>query len=290
MINIQQTFLTIKATLYLVATPIGNLSDLSFRAVEILRTVDYILTEDTRRARILLNHYHLSNHLISLHRYNEKQKLTQLLELLGKGKNLALISDAGTPLISDPGLLLVREIQKAGFYVTTVPGASAFLAAFSLSTFSLPFIFFGFLPKKIKQKIQTLIKYRFWNETLIFYESPKRILNTLILLQKYYPQRKIALMRELTKKFETIMHGHIEEFIAQKFTCKGEYVLVIEGFTRNNDISYNNVEMDESILFWKNQGLTEKEIFNKLAKNYQFSKKDIYRKYKIQILEKEKDN
>ncbi|KND62758.1 16S rRNA (cytidine(1402)-2'-O)-methyltransferase [Candidatus Phytoplasma phoenicium] len=286
MISIQQTFLTTKATLYLVATPIGNLSDLSFRAVEILRQVNYILTEDTRRAQILLNHYHLRNHLISLHQYNEKQKITQLLALLQQGKNLALISDAGTPLISDPGLFLVQEIQKAGFYVTTVPGASAFLAAFSLSSFALPFIFCGFLPKKIKQKNQTLEKYRFWSETLIFYESPQRITHTLILVQKYYPQRKIALMRELTKKFETIMHGTIEEFLTQKLSCKGEYVLVIEGCTGNE---YHNVDLDEAMFFLKNKGFTEKEIFNKLAKNYHLSKKDIYRKYKIQISEKEKD-
>ncbi|MDV3198111.1 MAG: 16S rRNA (cytidine(1402)-2'-O)-methyltransferase [Vigna little leaf phytoplasma] len=286
--RIQHTFINAKAILYLVATPIGNIADLSFRAVQILKEVSYILAEDTRRSKIILDTYGIKNKIISLNQYNEQKRLYQVLEWLKQGKNLALISDSGTPLISDPGFILVREIQKSDFHVTTIPGASAFLAAFTISAFSLPFVFLGFLPKKNNSKIKTLIKYRFWTETLIFYESPKRVLDTLILLKEYFPCRKIVLMKELTKKFETLIFGTIEEILKQNLSFKGEYVLVIEGC--KNLENYQNISLEEAIIFWKHKGLTEKETFAKISQIHNFSKKDIYHKYKIQsISKKEKE-
>ncbi|XVJ45087.1 16S rRNA (cytidine(1402)-2'-O)-methyltransferase [Candidatus Phytoplasma australasiaticum] len=216
MLYTQKTFQEKKATLYLVATPIGNMSDLTFRALDILKQVDYILAEDTRQAYKILKFYQFNNNLLSLHHFNEKQRVSKVLSLLKQNKNLALISNAGTPLISDPGLLLVRTVQSAGFYVCSIPGASAVITAFSISTFDLPFLFLGFLPKKTIQKERILLKYRFFEGTLILFESPMRLLDTLLLIQKHYIRRNISLSKELTKKFETIIYGDINEILKEK--------------------------------------------------------------------------
>jgi 16S rRNA (cytidine1402-2'-O)-methyltransferase len=280
MVIIQKTFIEPKPTLYLVSTPIGNMLDLTFRALEILKKVDYILAEDTRRAYKILDFYQFKNNLISLFKYNEKKRVQKVLSFLAKNKQIALISDAGTPLISDPGLFLVQEVKKAGFYVTSVPGPSSFLSAFSISCFDIPFLFLGFLPKKNKHKTDILLKYRLFEGTLIMYESPARIKDTLKLIQIHYPQRNISLSRELTKKFETIINGDIDAVLGEQLKTKGEYVLVIEG--NKKSFSYHYFSLDEHIMFFLQKGFSEKESFSQVAKARNISKKEIYRKYKIQ--------
>lgn len=280
MVIIQKTFIEPKPTLYLVSTPIGNMSDLTFRALEILKKVDYILAEDTRRAHKILEFYQFKNNLLSLHQYNEKQRVQKILSLLEGGKQIALISDAGTPLISDPGLLLVQEVKKAGFYVTSVPGPAAFLSSFSISSFDIPFLFLGFLPKNKKAKTEMLLKHRFFEGSLIIYESPFRIKDTLQIVQMHYPQRNVSLSRELTKKFETIINGDIDSVLLEELKTKGEYVLVIEG--NKKSFSYQDFSLDEHIMFFLQQGFSEKESFSKVAKARNISKKEIYQKYKIQ--------
>ncbi|WAN63509.1 16S rRNA (cytidine(1402)-2'-O)-methyltransferase [Candidatus Phytoplasma rubi] len=281
MVIIQKTFVENKSLLYLVATPIGNMSDLSFRALETLKEVDYILTEDTRIAFKILRFYNFKNKLISLHKYNEKKRLQKVLFLLKKGNNLALISDAGTPLISDPGLLLVKEVKNAGFNVTIVPGPSAFLSAFVLSSFDCPFLFLGFLPKKKEMKIKVLLKYRFFEGSLILYESSNRIKDTLILISDCYgKERNICLARELTKKFETIINGSLEDILKDELCLKGEYVLVIE--TNKNNNLYKDISLEEHIEFFLEQGYNEKESFAKVSQARKISKKIIYNKIKVQ--------
>ncbi|WP_284928192.1 16S rRNA (cytidine(1402)-2'-O)-methyltransferase [Candidatus Phytoplasma sp. AldY-WA1] len=281
MVIIQKTFVENKSLLYLVATPIGNMSDLSFRALETLKEVDYILTEDTRIAFKILRFYNFKNKLISLHKYNEKERLQKVLFLLKKGNNLALISDAGTPLISDPGLLLVKEVKNAGFNVTIVPGPSAFLSAFVLSSFDCPFLFLGFLSKKKEMKKKVLLKYRFFEGSLILYESANRIKDTLILISDCYgKERNICLARELTKKFETIINGSLEDILKDELCLKGEYVLVIE--TNKNNNLYKDISLEEHIEFFLEQGYNEKESFAKVSQARKISKKIIYNKIKVQ--------
>ncbi|MCG3566804.1 MAG: 16S rRNA (cytidine(1402)-2'-O)-methyltransferase [Candidatus Phytoplasma australasiaticum] len=281
MLYTQKTFQEKKATLYLVATPIGNMSDLTFRALDILKQVDYILAEDTRQAYKILKFYQFNNNLLSLHQFNEKQRVSKVLSLLKQNKNLALISNAGTPLISDPGLLLVRAVQSAGFYVCSIPGASAVITAFSISTFDLPFLFLGFLPKKTIQKERILLKYRFFEGTLILFESPMRLLDTLLLIQKHYIRRNISLSKELTKKFETIIYGDINEILKEKekISFKGEYVITID---KNLFLStYQYLSLEEHFLLLLKHGYSKKEALRCLSKDRNISKKQIYHYLKI---------
>ncbi|QTX02811.1 16S rRNA (cytidine1402-2'-O)-methyltransferase [Candidatus Phytoplasma luffae] len=280
MLMIQKTFSSEKNILYLVSTPIGNMNDLSFRALEILKKVDFILAEDTRVALKILKFYNFKNHLISLHKYNEKERVQKVLNFLKDNKNLALISDAGTPLISDPGLFLVQSVQIAGFVVTVVPGVSAFLSAFVLSSFDIPFLFLGFFPKKTVEQKKILLKYRLFESALIFYESAQRIKKTLTFIYEIYGNRNISLSRELTKKFETITNGCLDEILKEELVEKGEYVLVLEG---NKDVDlYKDLSLEEHITFFMERGYTEKEAFRKVAKDKKISKKIIYNKFKIQ--------
>ncbi|WCA22288.1 16S rRNA (cytidine(1402)-2'-O)-methyltransferase [Candidatus Phytoplasma oryzae] len=283
MIIIQKTFIEKKSTLFLVSTPIGNMSDLSFRALETLKKVDYILTEDTRQAFKILNHYKFKNKLISLHEYNEKKNLKKILFLLRSNKNLALISNAGTPLISDPGLFLVKNIKKEGFYVTTIPGASAFLAAFIISSFSLPFVFLGFFPRYKKNQEELFWDYRFFKGTIIFYETALRMNKTLLFIQKHFPFSNVSLVKELTKQFETIINGDINSILNKNLFFKGEYVLLIENI--RTPCFYSNLNLDDHIMFFLKRGFNEKEAFSLVAKERNITKKEIYKKYKIKKFE-----
>ncbi|MDO8057212.1 16S rRNA (cytidine(1402)-2'-O)-methyltransferase [Candidatus Phytoplasma gossypii] len=281
MLYIQKTFQEKKATLYLVATPIGNMSDLTFRALNILKQVDCILAEDTRQAYKILKFYKFENNLLSLHQFNEKQRISQVLSLLRQNKDLALISNAGTPLISDPGLLLVREVQVSGFYVCPLPGASAVTTSFSISTFALPFLFLGFFPKKRIQKENILLKYRFFEGALIFFESPLRLLETLLLIQKLYVHRNINLSKELTKKFETIICGDINEILREKekLSLKGEYVIIID---KNKFLSpFQDLTLEEHFLLLLKQGYSRKEALSFLSRERKISKKQIYKQFQI---------
>lgn len=233
--------------LYIVATPIGNLRDITLRALDILKQVDLIAAEDTRHSKTLLQHYQINTPLISLHEHNEQQRSQELAAQLQAGKCLALISDAGTPLISDPGYQLVRTVREAGITVTPIPGACAVTAALSVS--GLPtdrFCFEGFLPAKASMRQQYLATLLTESRTLIFYESPHRILDTLKDMAAVFTEpRRAVIARELTKTFETVLSGSLAELVQQltadKNQQKGEFVILLAGnsaaATNSNDES-----------------------------------------------------
>lgn len=217
-------------TLYVVSTPIGNLKDITFRAIEVLSKVDLIAAEDTRHTRILLEHYKIKTPTTSYHEFNKEQKMPYLLGRLQSGEKLAVVSDAGTPGISDPAFKLVRECIEKQVSIETIPGATAFVPALILS--GLPtdrFVFEGFLPQKKRQK--RIEELRNETRTLIFYESPHRISKTLKDLEQYFGQRQAALIREITKKFEEVHRGTLGDLISKlsQIKLKGEFVLVIAG-------------------------------------------------------------
>lgn len=219
--------------LYVVATPIGNLDDISFRAITTLQSVDVIAAEDTRHTKQLLTHYNIHTPLISLHEHNEQQQSQLLVEKLQAGQSIALVSDAGTPLISDPGHVLVNGVWQAGFRVVTVPGASAVIAALSVAGIAVqPFTFYGFLPAKQRLRAEMLMQAKNSPTTTVFYESPHRILEALQSIEQVYsPNKNMAIAKELTKKYENILHGSVTELIdmlqREPTLQKGEFVLIL---------------------------------------------------------------
>ncbi len=220
-------------TLFIVATPIGNLADISLRAIEVLSAVDTILAEDSRHAKLLLNHYQINRPIISFYEHNEAVQTPKIIQQLQNGKSFALISDAGTPLISDPGLVLVSAAKKAGITVVPIPGPSAVITALSASGISSNFwSFYGFMPTKIGAKTALIKSLLYAKQVSIFYESPKRIVATLILMKKILnSKRTICLAKELTKQFETIKTDTIDIILqwllADKKHQNGEFVLII---------------------------------------------------------------
>ena len=230
--------------LYIVATPIGNLSDITIRAVEILKKVDAVLAEDTRHTKKLFEHYEIGSPLVAFHEHNENEKVDYILAQIGSGKSLALVSDAGTPLISDPGYNLVLEAKKNGISVVPIPGPSALIAALSSSGIECNnFTFFGFLPSKQSARLRLLKTKKSLNETIVFYESPKRILAALIdMLEVFGEKRQVCLAKEITKSFETILNDNlvnlIEYLTSDSSHQKGEFVIIIS--------PANKVDLDEA--------------------------------------------
>ena len=225
-------------TLYLVATPIGNLEDITYRAVKVLTSVDLIAAEDTRKTKILLDHYSISKPMMSYYSYNEQARAPQLIEKLLAGQSIALVSDAGTPGISDPAFHIVQHALENGISIIPIPGPAAFIAALIAS--GLPtdrFVFEGFLPLKKGRKTKfELLKSE--NRTIIIYESPHRIIKTLTDIQTYLGNRHIVVARELTKKFEEIVRGAVSSVLTEltKKSPRGEYVIVIEGATKPTEV------------------------------------------------------
>lgn len=216
--------------LYVVATPIGNLKDITLRALEILKEADLILCEDTRRTRLLLTHYGISNELLSYNEHNERERIPKTIELLEEGRKVALVSDAGTPGISDPGYRLVREARIRGFDIISVPGPSAVIAALSIS--GLPtdrFVFEGFLPRKKKKRLKRLEFLKNEDRTIIIYESVHRIERILREILEIMGDREVALCRELTKLHEEVRFGQLSDIQTQEIKKKGEFVIVLRG-------------------------------------------------------------
>ena len=230
--------------LYIVATPIGNLSDITIRAVEILKKVDAVLAEDTRHTKKLFEHYEIGSPLVAFHEHNENEKVDYILAQIGSGKSLALVSDAGTPLISDPGYNLVLQAKKNGISVVPIPGPSALIAALSSSGIECNnFTFFGFLPSKQSARLRLLKTKKSLNETIIFYESPKRILAALMdMLEVFGEKRQVCLAKEITKSFETILNDNlvnlIEYLTSDSSHQKGEFVIIIS--------PANKLDLDEA--------------------------------------------
>ena len=220
-------------SLYIIATPIGNLSDITLRAIETLKNVDLVLAEDTRHSKKLFDHYEIKSPLTAFHEHNENEKANGIISEINSGKSIALISDAGTPLISDPGYLLVSEAKKIGINVIPIPGPNAAIAALSSSGIaSSSFSFFGFLPAKQASRLKLLKTKRSLDETIIFYESPKRILATIKDMMAVFGEtRRVCLAKELTKSFETILNDNLIALIdyleSDPSHQKGEFVLIV---------------------------------------------------------------
>jgi len=228
-------------TLYLVATPIGNLEDITYRAVHVLRSVDLIAAEDTRKTKILLDHYNISKPMMSYYSYNEQARAPQLIEKLLSGQSVALVSDAGTPGISDPAFHIVQQALANGVSIIPIPGPTAFISALIASGLSTDrFVFEGFLPQKKgrKTKWESL---KSESRTIIIYESPHRIIKTLTDIQTYLGSRNVVVARELTKKFEEIVRGSVHSVLTElsKKSPKGEYVVIIGGAPK-----YPGIEVD----------------------------------------------
>lgn len=272
-------------TLYLCATPIGNLEDMTFRVIRTLKEVDLIAAEDTRNSIKLLNHFEISTPMTSYHEYNKFDKGQKLVEKLLEGQNIALITDAGTPGISDPGEELVKMCYEAGVPVTSLPGAAACITALTLSGLSTRrFAFEAFLPSDKKEREQVLVELEREYRTMILYEAPHRLLKTLRLLaERLGETRKITVCRELTKKHETAFATTIGEAIAyyEANDPKGECVLVIEGKDRAAEAeekraSWEEMSVEEHVQLYLDQGMDKKEAMKKAAKDRGVSKRDIY--------------
>lgn len=271
-------------TLYLCATPIGNLGDMTPRVVETLNMVDVIAAEDTRNSIKLLNHFDIHTPMTSYHEYNKVEKAHQLVGQLATGKNIALITDAGTPAISDPGEVLVRMCLEQGIPVTSLPGPAACITALTLS--GLPtrrFCFEGFLPAEKKEKAAVLQELSQESRTMILYEAPHHLVRTLEELYQALGQRRVTLCRELTKRFETVMPTTLEEALAyyRQQEPRGEYVLVIEGKSleqkRREDIAaWEDMSIEDHMAYYRGQGMDEKAAMKQVARDRGVGKREIY--------------
>ena len=271
----QKSFQNGNATLYMVATPIGNLADITYRAVDTLKSVDYIFCEDTRVSKILLSHYNINKPLDSYHEYNKEEKGNKILELLEKGYNVAQISDAGMPIISDPGYSVAKTAMEKGYNVVIIPGVSASLSALVVSGLNPhPFLFYGFLSNKAQARKNELELLKDKKETIIFYETPHRIEEFLKDALSILGDRKMALCRELTKKFEEIIRGNISEVIEILPEVKCEMVVVIEG--KNKELTYDNLSVIEHVNLYIKEGYSNMEAIKKVAKDRNVKKQEIY--------------
>ena len=270
-----------KGKLYLVATPIGNLEDITLRAIKTLKEVDIIAAEDTRHTLQLLNHLEITKPLISYHRHNEEEKSDNLINILLDGKNIALVSDAGTPVISDPGEEIVKKAIEKNIEIIPIPGACALITALISSGLnSKEFTFIGFLPLNKKLRKQKLEEIKKSTKTIILYEAPHKIKNTLEDLAKITQERKIVLARELTKIHEEFITGTAQELINKLEEPKGEFVIIIEENCINNEEKIlNNLTLEEHYNFYKEQGLEKKEIIKKIAKDRNTNKNEIYKNF-----------
>ncbi|MGN0431090.1 MAG: 16S rRNA (cytidine(1402)-2'-O)-methyltransferase [Lachnospiraceae bacterium] len=270
--------------LYLCATPIGNLQDMTPRVIDTLRQVDVIAAEDTRNSRKLLSAFDIHTPMTSYHEYNKVEKAEQLIGQMQNGKNIALITDAGTPAISDPGEVLVRMCQEAGITVTSLPGPAACITALTLSGLSTRrFCFEGFLPADKKERKEILEELKSETRTIILYEAPHHLVKTLTELSESLGDRKITLCRELTKKFETILPTTLSAAL-QKYgeeEPRGEYVLVLEGKSREEKkqeaiAAWETMSIEEHMALYEKEGLDAKEAMKCVARDRGVGKREIY--------------
>ena len=276
----QKSFEGSKPTLYVVATPIGNLQEMSPRAIEVLQCVDVIAAEDTRNTMKLLHHFQIHTRLIAHHMHNERESAKGIIQLLEQGKSIALVSDAGYPLISDPGLPLTQQVIKAGYPVVPVSGSNAMLDA--LVARGLPtkhVLFHGFLPSADKERIRELHDLRFYPQTLVFYEAPHRVLKTLKNMLEILGNRDICIAREITKKHEEFLRGSLSELSELEEELKGEMVIVVAGASESCEPAAEMPMIRDQIHRYIKEGCTTNEAIRRVAKQYGLSRNDVYREF-----------
>lgn len=261
--------------LYFVATPIGNLKDISFRAVEVLNSVDVIACEDTRNSLKLLNHYNIHKKLISYHKFNEKNSSEEIISYLNSGKNVAIISDAGMPVISDPGETIIQKLKQNNLEYTVVPGANAMLCALLLSGLDASkFTFIGFLPDDKKECNNILQEIKHYKTTLVFYVAPHDVERVTQKLFEVLGQREAVLVNEITKMYEKTISFKLGEQIP--ITPKGEYVLVVEGSKKIETNELNSLSIKDHLLYYINLGETKNDAIKKVAKERGVEKNQVY--------------
>lgn len=286
--NVQSSFTEeLAGALYLVATPIGNLDDMTVRCLETLRMVDVIACEDTRQTRKLLNHFQIEKRTVSYHEHNKEASGHGLLQWLAEGKRIALVSDAGLPAISDPGADLVRDAAAAGYPVIPVPGANAGLTALIAS--GLPtdrFVFCGFLGRENKERREELERLKRYPETLIFYEAPHRISKTLAAIREAWGNRRAVLARELTKRYEEFARGTLDELIEwlAKGEARGEFCLIVEGYTGVAENAeegswWQELDVMAHVDHYIAEGISKKDAIKQVAQDRGVSKRDVYNEY-----------
>lgn len=271
--------------LYLVPTPIGNLKDITLRALEVLKSVDIIAAEDTRQSLKLLNHYEIKKTLISYHKHNEQGKSIEILDFIKEGKDVAIVTDAGTPGISDPGAVIVSKCIEENIEFQVLPGATAITTSLVYSGIdTTKFIFRGFFPRDNKERNILLSEINNVRETIILYESPYRIIKTLNIIKESLGNRNIALCRELTKLHEEIIRGKIEDVLENlnNRVIKGEFVMVIEGkgdieFKEENEKKWQDLSIQEHVDIFIEEGIDKKEAIKKVAKMRGLPKNEVYK-------------
>lgn len=284
--NIQKSYQNNKGILYLVPTPIGNLEDMTFRAVRILNEANIIAAEDTRNTRKLLTHFEIQTPMVSYHEHNKESSGRHLIAQLKEGKNIALVTDAGMPAISDPGFELVRDAVNEGISVVSLPGANAALTALTASGIQpQPFYFYGFLPRKKKERNSELEQLKKLNATIIFYEAPHRIKETLSSLNEKFGNRSAVLARELTKKFEEYIRGNLYELLnwVNNHEIRGEFCIIVEGNNENeedgNEQFWESLDIKQHVEYYIAQGDFPKEAIKKAAKDRGTGKREVYKVY-----------
>jgi len=262
--------------LYLVATPIGNLSDMTYRAVEILKSVDKIYAEDTRNSIYLLQHFNITTKLESYHEYNQDIKTDSIIEELKNGMKIAIISDAGLPIISDPGYKIVKAASELNIAISTIPGASAGISALIASGLApMPYTFYGFLDSKKTKRLAELNSLKYVEHTIIFYEAPHRIFETLADILEVFGDRQCVIARELTKTYEEYIRGSISELLKIE-AIKGEIVLIVSGYKETKELVDNpNSKIEELISL----GYKPNEAIKEVSKLFNLDRKELYKEY-----------
>lgn len=266
-------------TLYLVPTPIGNLEDMTYRSINILSTVEVIFSEDTRVTLQLLNHFDIKKKLIALHDYNEDIEKEKVLEYLKNGKSVAIVTDRGTPIISDPGYKTVKYVTDNGYNVVGLPGANAFVPALITSGIEpSPFMFYGFLNSKDSKRKAELESLKFCKYTIIFYEAPHRIKKTMEEILEIFGDRQVSLSREISKKFESIYRGNISDLLPTLDNIKGEFVIVVSPYKEDNS-NNNELSVIDNVKLYIENGMEVMDAIKRVAKERNIPKNEIYREY-----------
>lgn len=267
-----------KPSLYLIPTPIGNLDDITIRGLKILELVDVILCEDTRETSKLLSKYNIKNKLVSCHEFNEDKMKDKVLGFLESGLNVGLVTDQGTPLISDPGYRIVDYISSHDYNIVSLPGATAFVPALTISALApQPFTFYGFLNAKKSKQIKELETLRNHPYTLIFYEAPHRLIDTLNNIKDVFGDRNICVVREISKKYEQAIRGKVSEILTSDFSIKGEFVIVVEGAKLEFD--FNSMSIVEHVNYYIKDGNTKNDAIKLVAKERGIPKSIVYKEY-----------